>query len=320
MKRPFGITISAVIAIVGSAFSVLLGLLMVVSAIMTRNTPMPPPSPDQPVPPIAPAIMVAFISMFYAGSGVWGAVSAIGLLRLRNWARICFAVFGGILCLLSGFGLLGSLAAMWFLPQTLPAGNNVPPGLITGMFVAFGAIALLCVALGIWWIIYFNRQKVTAHFLDEDAASAPRQFPLSITIIAWILISGGLFGLLGLLFMASPFLFLGFIIHGLAARLLYLLFVVLSVASGVGMLRRRVEAHALAVGYFAFALLNLFFYILTPSSFVRFMQEMPGGQNLPADTMHAFFLMGNVFGLLSTSLVLWFLITRRQRFIAACVG
>jgi hypothetical protein len=120
--------------------------------------------------------------------------------------------------------------------------------------------------------------------------------------------------------MASPFLFLGFIIHGLAARLLYLLFVVLSVASGVGILRRRVEAHALAVGYFAFALLNLFFYILTPSSFVRFMQEMPGGQNLPADTMHAFFLMGNVFGSLSTSLVLWFLITRRQRFIAACVG
>ena len=157
MKRPFGITISAVIAIVGSAFSVLLGLLMVVSAIMTRNTPIPPPRPGQPVPPIAPAIMVAFISMFYAGSGVWGTVSAIGLLRLRNWARICFAVFGGILCLFSGFGVLGSLAAMWFLPQTLPAGNNVPPELITGMFVAFGAVALLCVALGIWWIIYFNR-------------------------------------------------------------------------------------------------------------------------------------------------------------------
>jgi hypothetical protein len=168
-------------------------------------------------------------------------------------------------------------------------------------------------------IIYFNRPKVTAHLLDEDAASAPRQFPLSITIIAWILILGGLLGLLGLLFMAYPFLFLGFIIHGLASRLLYLLFVVLSVASGVGMLRRRVEAHALAVGYFAFALLNLFFYILTPSSFVRFMQEMPGGQNLPADSTHAFFLMGNVFGLLSTSLVLWFLITCRQRFIAACV-
>jgi len=50
------------------------------------------------------------------------------------------------------------------------------------------------------------------------------------------------------------------------------------------------------------------------------MQEMPGGQDLPADSMHAFFLMGDVFGLLSTSLMLWFLITRRRRFIAACVG
>ena len=261
MKRPIGITISAVIAIIGSAISVLLGVLMVVSSIMTRNTPMPPPSPDQPVPPIAPAMMAAFIAIFYAGSGAWGTVSAIGLLRLRNWARICFAVFGGILCLSSGFGVLGSLAAMWFLPQTLPTGDNVPPGLITGMFVAFGAIALLCAALGIWWIIYFNRPKVRVHFLGEDAASAPRQFPLSITIISWILVVGGPFGLLGLLMVAYPFLFLGFVVHGLAARLLYLLFVVVSVASGVGMLRRRVEAHALAVGYFVFAVLNVFFYI-----------------------------------------------------------
>ena len=85
------------------------------------------------------------------------------------------------------------------------------------------------------------------------------------------------------------------------------------------MLRRRVEAHALAVGYFAFALLNLFFYILQPSSFQRFMREVPGGQNLPTDSMNAFFLIGNVFGLISTGLVLWFLITRRQRFIEACV-
>ena len=85
MKRPIGITISAVIAIVGSAFSVLLGLLMVVPSIMTRNTPMPLATPGQPVSPIAPAIMVAFISIFYAGSGTWGIVSAIGLLRLRNW-------------------------------------------------------------------------------------------------------------------------------------------------------------------------------------------------------------------------------------------
>src|SRR5262245_490007 len=189
MKRPVGITVSAVIAIIGSAFSVLMGVLMVVSSIMTRNMPIPAPSPDQAVPPIAPA-MVAFISIFYAGGGVWGTVSAIGLLRLRNWARICFAVFGGILCLCSGFGVLGSLAAMWFVPQTLPGGNNVPPGLITGMFVAIGAIALLCTALGIWWMIYFNRPKVRVHFLGEETASTPRQFPLSITIIAWILVVG----------------------------------------------------------------------------------------------------------------------------------
>jgi hypothetical protein len=322
MQRSIGITISAVIAFIGSAFSILLGLLTVLPLIAVRNAQIPTSPSGQPVSPIPFVVMTAFLLVFYIGFGAWGIVSAIGLLRLRNWARICFAIFGGILCLVSVFGAFGSLMAMQFVPRTLPPGNDVPAGLITGMFVVFGIVALLCTGLGVWWMIYFNRSRVRVQFIGEAAAAAPRRFPLSIIIIAWMLLVGGLMGSLGLVFLFSvsyPLLLFGFVFHGTAAKLLYLLFVGVCIAAGSGMLRGYARAHALAVGYFIFALLNALSYIIRPSSFSRFMQEVPGGQNLPPDFMNAFFPIGNIVGLLCMGLLLWFLITRRQRFIEACV-
>src|SRR5262249_10191756 len=153
-----------------------MGVFMVSSSITARHMPILPPAAGQPVPAIAPAVMLAFISIFYIGCGVWGIVSAIGVLRLRNWARICFAVFGGILCFTSVSGMFGLLMAMRFVPQTVPNGSDVPPGLITSIFVVVGIFGLLCAGLGIWWIMYFNRSKVKVQFLGEAAASAPRQF------------------------------------------------------------------------------------------------------------------------------------------------
>jgi hypothetical protein len=318
MQRSIGITISAVTALLGSVLSILLGLFTGLSILVTRTLP---PNPEQPVPPAPPIAMIVFIMAFYVGFGIWGIVSAIGVLRLRNWARICFAVFGGILCLLSIFGAFGSLMAMQFVPRTLPQGNNVPTGLMTGMFVVFGIVALLCAGLGIWWMIYFNRSRVKAQFLGEAAAAVPRRFPLSITIIAWLLLVGGLFSVLGLVFLFSvsyPLLIFGFVLHGAAAKLLYVLFVVVSITAGIGMLRGYVQAHSLAMGYFVFSLLNVLSYIIRPSSFSRFMQEVPGGQNVPTDFMNRFLPIGNFFGLLCLGVLLFFLITRRQRFVEAC--
>jgi hypothetical protein len=211
--------------------------------------------------------------------------------------------------------------AMQIMPEMVQRGD-VPAGALTGMFVVFGIIGLLCAGLGIWWLIYFNRSRVKVQFLGEAATAEPRRFPLSITIIAWMLLVFGLTGSLGLVFLFSlsyPFLLFGFVLHGIGAKLLYVLFVIVCIASGIGMLRGHVQAHSLAVGYFVFALLNALSYIVRPASFSRFMQEVPGGQNVPSGYMNAIVPIGNIFGLLLMGLLLWFLITRRQRFIEACV-
>jgi hypothetical protein len=73
----------------------------------------------------------------YWGFGVWGIVSAIGLLRLRNWARICFAVYGGILAAFSLSGEFGIAMATLMPKPTLPP--DVSPALMTRVFASFAA-------------------------------------------------------------------------------------------------------------------------------------------------------------------------------------
>ena len=318
MKRSAGINASAVIGIIGSIVSILLGGLMVIAAVRTRFTPLPS-ALDQPVPLAAPALMLAIISIVYFGFGAWGIVSAVGLLRLKNWARICFAVFGGILALFSLFGAFGMLMTMFVLPPNIPPGSNVPPGLITSILVIFAVFMLLSASLGIWWVIYFNRGSLKVQFPGEAASSGSGQLPLGISIVAWFLIVGG--GICGLLmFFSFPTLMFGFVLRGWAVRLVFLLYAVAGLGSGIGMLKKRIEALTVAVAYFIVGALNGISYFLIPGSFERMMalsREVYGIQAPPLNMTTAF-MWSILFGLIVSTLPLWFLLARRKAFIEAC--
>ena len=96
-ERSTGITVSAVMAFAGSALCIALVGLNVMTAVTMRVQRPLPPVPDQPVAPGKPEVMLGIMAVFYLGFAIWGIVSGVGLLRLRNWARLCFAVFGSIL-------------------------------------------------------------------------------------------------------------------------------------------------------------------------------------------------------------------------------
>lgn len=319
MKRSGGITFSAVIAIIGSVVSVLLGGLTVVTSIALRDTPIPTPPSGYPASPIAPAVTLLITSIFYLGFGVWGIVSAIGLFRLRNWARICFAVFGGLLGVFSLFGAVALFVLSRFPPPGIPQSPDVPAGFIESLFTIIAVIALMFAALGIWWMIFFNRRRVKVQFLSEAAAAAPRQFPLSISIIAWFLAVAGVL-LLPYSMLPFPMFIFSFALHGATAHILFLLMAVVSLLSGIGMLKKRVEAHSLAVGYFAFSILNSVATFVLPGSQARrlaFFNEFTQGQLMPIP-INLFFVMSILFGLVIVGLCLWFLTTRRRAFVEAC--
>jgi hypothetical protein len=320
VKRSAGITVSAIVAILGSIASLLLGMLMILTDVMRPSSSLP----DQPASPIPTGVVVAIMATFYCGFGLWGIASASGLLRLKNWARLCFVIFGGLLAFFSLCTAAGTAIAAFVLPATTPLPENVPQGLVTGVFVFFAAGSLMCLAIAIWWLVYFNRATVKAAFAAEaaGAASGPRQFPVAVSIIAWVLIAGSVMTAVQMLF-SYPLLIFGIVFRGLAASLLLAIFAAVGLAAGIGMLKRRAEAHSLAVGYCVFGILNVASVIVLPGSFARMQDvigETQGSQALalPADAMYSFMVLGMLIGLVATSGMLWLLIRSRKPFVDAC--
>ena len=309
MRPSKGIIASAVAAIGGSILSLLLGVLM----LFTLRAALVPP-PGLPPPAIPMGLILGIMAGIYAGFGVWGMVSAIGLLRLRNWARICFAIFGGILAGFSLFGAFGMLMAGFVAPQPLPP--EVSPALMTGILAIFAAIALLCAALGIWWVIFFNRQRVKTQFMSEVAAAAPRLFPVSITVIAWFLIVGGVSSLV-MVAAGWPIVLFGFVFRGLGSRIVLLLFVAVNSIGGIGLLKKRVEALGVAIGYFVFGLVNTVSFWVVPGSLARMqdaMRELSGGQAIPMDLSSTYLQLMMLLPTIAMVAALWLLIKARPAF------
>ena len=317
MKRSGGVTASAVLAIIGSVFTILIGGFAILGALLMRTMPNLPTTPAQPVPPVA---FLLAESVLFLSFGVWGLASAVGLLRLKNWARVSFLVFAGLLCLVSAFGALFMLLFL-VVGLPLPPQQNVPPGLMTSVFATMIVFALLHLALSVWWLFYFNRRDVKGQFMGEAAAAAPSRRPLSITIVAWLLIVGGIGAAPVYLFASSPLFVFGFVIRGWLAGAIYSLLVVAGLLAGVGLLRMKAAAHSLAVGYYGFQLLNLTTNILIPGSFARMLAVMK--ETVPPTPETQFFLSEQFFwsimffSLLAVGLPFWFLITRRQAFLDA---
>jgi len=224
MKKSAGVTVSGILAILGSVGFLAFGSFAILAGIMLQANPDLIPR-QQGIPTATfPIPAVLFMeSVVFFGLGIFGITAAIGLLRLRNWARISFAIFGGVLCPLCVLSVLGTLMAMFVLPRIVPPDPNIPPGLLTVLFGFYLIFELLVGALAAWWVVYFTRRKVKEQFMTPAEAGLPRRGPLSITIIAWLLaVSGGL-SILYLPF-SIPIVLFGIVFHGWMARILLLAF------------------------------------------------------------------------------------------------
>src|SRR5579859_2412818 len=87
MKRPFGVIASAIFTLLGSLLMFALFALMGVATLVSKD-----------MPPEAKLGLPLALALF-GGLGAWGITTAIGLFRLRNWARISIIVFSVFLAL-----------------------------------------------------------------------------------------------------------------------------------------------------------------------------------------------------------------------------
>ena len=219
MTRSTGITVSAVVVIIGSIFTLLCGTVILLGSIFTFNSSR---SADAPVNLGYILVIEAVVTFAFGG---WGLASGIGLLKTKQWARISTLVCAAILVFISL--PLAVIMAIIPLPNTPGANDPNPPFNITLVVrVGMSLVYAMFAALGGYWLYFFNTQKVKAQFrgqqpFTESAQSelaglpsansadrfGPDQYsrPLSITIIGWYLIIGSALGPLSILFTSTLF-------------------------------------------------------------------------------------------------------------------
>ncbi len=339
MKRSAGVTVIVILSMFGSLLTFTMGIFMLVVMIVA-----PVPSSNQ-IPSSLIFIKVIFLlgSLMYLLPAVWGIVTSIGLWRLKNWARISIIVFSVLLILMGGFSGLMTLVV----PMPPTPNGTVDPSVMTGIRISMGAFMLALAGIGVWWLVFFNRSKVKEQFgqasfvlvtgsqlsTNQSSLSALAstngpgavERPLSIAIIAWLLLIGSLFLPLCLVLHTPAVLFTK-LLTGWPAILFFLSFAVAQFCIGVGLLRLKPTARIAAIVYSVFGAVNAAVFYLAPGGHARmlalmqyqqsmfpWMRVLPNQPEYHFDTT-PFMVMGAVCGLIGMMVQLYFLITRKVAF------
>ena len=328
MPRSVGITVSAVVVIIGSAFTILGGAMMVLGSLFLSKS-----SPAANVPTNL-GFFVVIEAVMFSGFGGWGLAAGIGLINLKQWARISMLVFAAILVFISL--PVAALIAVIPFPNTndpnLP--SNFMPIMRTGMVLFYALFA----ALGCFWLYFFNKQRVKAQFQVkqpalESAAGTPiaapgasRARPLSITIIGWFLLIGSALAPLGLLFNSAffsgvqfPLYFLGFFFVGRSASLILIVWITAQIVAA-GLLKLKHWGLLATIGLQCLTVVNASLLVGIPANRARFQQIMEAmiasiNSRMPQPVSFVFPIwIGFASSLPIVFVILWFLITRRHAF------
>ncbi len=338
MARSVGTTISAVVVFIGSAFTILCGLMGVLGFVtLSKSNGVP----NIPANFAYFGIVVAMVLFF--GSGGWGIASGIGLINTRPWARTSMVVFAALLVFFS----LSSVLVVAVIP--LPNANdpNMPSNFTAMMRVGMALFYGMFAALGGLWLYFFNKRSVKAEFqreqpvvigaadlsagtADARLSASPRARPISITIIGWFLLIGSALGPLFIPFSHAffpgvpiPICFLGFFLFGRNAILVFLVWAAAQMVAAVGLLKLKNWGRLGTIGLQVLGVLNVVLLFGVPGNYARFqrmMETMTASMNagMPQPVPFVFpAWVGIVISLPLFLVVLWFLITQKQAFTSA---
>jgi hypothetical protein len=350
VKRSKGVTINAIVLLVASAAAFIGLLFLLVNGIWSAAA-LPPEDSR------VAAIFTSFLDVILMAFSSWGVATAIGLLRLRAWARTCSVVFSALI------SLLIVLSFLIFGAMLLATRNSAPHPQIGFTTIAiassYGLIAIYCG----WWAYFFQTRFVKQQFGVKEyvpgvaapvfvppppaqiilppvavASAKPSGRPVIITIIAvmFFIGAGGLAISLPVYpVLHTPVPFFGFLLSGWPVPFTMLVIGTLSGAAGIGLLKMKLWARTLSIYFLAFGVLNSLATVLRPGSMARledamvvmqwsFVPSQPGMESLQATTRAMFqawfriFMPASlIFGVILGVAQIWFLVARKQAFIDA---
>jgi len=340
MARSVGITISAVVTLIGSALVILFGAGAALGSCLMR-------SPLIPNGPVNLEYVVIAEALFAFSLGGWGFATGIGLIQTKEWARISIIVFAVLLVLFT----LPVALIFAFIPLPVPKDPNLPSNFATIMRTAIVLFYGLLAALAGFWLYFFNTRSVRAQFQGGQAIveavpaylsaemptvglGAPvRSRPLSITIIAWFLLIDSALAPFSLLYSRAmfptvplPMCFLGFFVFGRVATLIMLVWAIVQIIAAIGLLKLRNWARLATIALQCLGILNMALTVGIPGNRARFqgiMDSMMASMNrgVPQPISFSFPLWAIMIASLPIFVViLWFLITQKQAFVKQGLG
>jgi hypothetical protein len=283
-RRASGAVIAAgIVAIIGSCFA------MLGTALGIFGMTMLPSAPEARQLPAGFQTMATVVLVVWLAVAVFGVATGVGILRLKNWARISALVWAGLSASLCSVILLFSLV----MPLPTPTGQQ-PISLfaVRMILIAFYSTP---VAVGIWWLILFTRPRVRAEFLGASPAeqtpiasgavppvsAATPRCPLPIAIIAGFLFFSFLSAfLMPLLHIPVPVILFGHRLHGSLATGAFVLTTMLMLVAAVGLWKLKLWSYPLVVGLQSFWLLSGLVTFLSPN-FAQTMREVFEEMQMP---------------------------------------
>ena len=331
MERSIGVTFSAIVSLLGSALTLGCGVLVIFILFFFAPTRANFSGVSS-----APKAIFVMGTLIYILPAIWGVITSIGLFLLKNWARISILVFSVILI------LMGALAGliMLFMPLPPAPGEAAGQSTMTAIRLGMGGFWFGIAGIGVWWLILFTRPRVKAQFtvpspaysIGEGPRTAPPPLmgqsndrPLSITVIAWLLLVGCAFLPINIVIHA-PAIFFTKLVTGYAAALYLFLYLVANLTIGIGLLRLNPAARIAAIAYYGFAIFNIGTFYYAPGGHGRMLALVSASQAMfpwmkemqqsgPQLDLTPFMMVMKVIGLLAMLIPLYFLITRKQAFI-----
>jgi hypothetical protein len=326
MEQPSRLSASviapAVVAMVGSVLFFLSCAAALASILL-----IPPSGSAQNLPPFAKTLSIGMTAVMICVS-IFGFVTGIGLLRLKNWARISAIVWGGF-CVF--FGVIGIPIVLLMPFDQMPNASAAVPGVL-----AFARVFLLVLygvplAIGVWWLILFNRKNIKAKFAGAapsaslTAEEGPHS-PVAITVLAWFFIgSAANVVIYPFLPFRMPLILFGHLFPGVSATSFFVLSCLLLLVAGIGLLKLRRWSYSFTIGLQLLFLTNGVLTFLNPN-FERVMADIIKQTNNAThlsdgilDSSHyTHFLHVTMYGgLLFSVVILVLLFYYRERFLQA---
>jgi hypothetical protein len=307
MSRPAGVTVSAVVLIIGSLLTILMGIYMLSPALF-----LPESMPETQLPsPMVYSVKIMSFACF--GAALWGLLTAVNLFRMRSWSRLSILVIAVLIL----FTFVPSLLLFLLLPLLVPDVVLIRQSSYLYVLAALHAVPIF---FGIVWLVYFNRAAVKAAFLQRLSQEEGPRRPLSITVIAW---HAMIFGLctFAMLFQRWPAYFFGFVLGGWVGSIISIATAAFEMTVGVGLLKLKPWSHTAAVWFCIYSMVQTLFFAIMPNTtaLIEAVQRevSPTLRLSPVVLPQAFFWILALVGWLTFGTALWYLLTRKKAFLKA---